>query len=38
MSDAAILQIANLFVNSVQMMFLAYLSAKFQGRQLPPKE
>jgi hypothetical protein len=28
-TDATILQLANLFINSAQMMFLAYLAAKF---------
>ncbi len=30
MSDDVILELANLFVNSAQIMFLAYLAAKFR--------
>jgi hypothetical protein len=38
MSDEAILQLSNLFINSIQMMFLAYLAARFRPPMPPPGE
>jgi hypothetical protein len=37
MSDTTIVELANLTINSVQMMFLAYLAARFRPPYPPPQ-